>query len=384
MAGMVWAQMVSLRTMRRTGAGESDTRDGDGYRVSGFPVQIGDIRFAKWIAPRHDPTGKKSNEALVRHRRASVFNFRKSKDDQSRDGQKDLTTLNSESPAEAVPSQETSAPSAQPQGQPIQPPAQATGIQAEINRRGLELAKSGRHPEAIFLLVDPTTHTPISVTSTNPPSLSVMLFSSAANARFFMQDRKLSVEMRQVEFDKFPRIAEQLRSHKFDSFVMDVSPKSPMCNVLRAKDELITLEQLTFAWALMRTIRNFQAQRYLGPLCFKNPEFGSPAGQDKLRRALEELRGAGAYDVPFLHWVIALIAGMQHDEPARLTATADLEAFGPDFVGRTVCAENEESLAEWRKSWGLAFTGLLTEFEMISGPDGKPLESSLRTKNIVD
>jgi len=316
----------------------------------------------------HRQTGSYAVGIANRLEFAIVFNFGRSKANQN-----DLTSLNLDVPAvrpearqEPVTKQENPLPARDPQ------------VSAELGRRALELANSGKHPEAIFWLLDPATRAPVLIDASKK---TVLLFSSAATARFFMQERNLQAEIMGVAFDQFPLLSEDLHTLGVNTFVMDLSPKSPVSNVLSPTGERITKEQIAFCWALGRTIRNFQAQRILGPL-LASKDFGSPDIQKKLRHGLETVRGSGGYDVPFLHWMIALIAGMQHDEPGRLQATADLEAFGPDFVGRTLPIESHEHAQEWAKSWTEAQIGLMTEFEMLKGPDGKPLQSSLRTVNV--
>jgi hypothetical protein len=300
----------------------------------------------------------------------------------SNDAQNDLTSLKLDPPSlRPAPPPETAAALPHP-NQSNGPLAQDPRLQAEINRRSLELTKSGKHPEVILYLFNPVERVPVSLNGTNPPSRSAVLFSSAAAAHFFKREKKLAIEVGGIAFNEFPRLAEDLHARGFDSFVMDLSPRSPMTNVLRPEKKLITTEQVTFAWAVARTVRNFQAQRILRPLLFNNPQFATPENLMKLREALEVVRGAGGFDVPFVHWMIALIAGMQHDEAARLAATADLEPFGSEWVGKTAIIENCSDAKEWVTWWSHANFGLMTEFEMLQGPDGKPIPSPLRTVNI--
>jgi hypothetical protein len=312
-----------------------------------------------------------STGVSFRHRlEASLFNLGKSRNSSS-----DLTSLNLEVPAEAAADRQ--APATKPQA----PTSADPRIQAEINRRTFELVKSGKHPEAILFLVHPGTRHPILVRAAQITSKPVLLFSSAALARFFMQERNLAAEMMLVEYDQVSRMAEDFRALLIDCFVMDLHPNDARFRVYSPTDKLITREQILSSWAFSRSLRNFNARQLLRPI-FASPDFASPEIQKKLRQSLELIRAIGGYEVPFLHWLIALIAGMQHDELGRLEATADLEAFGPEFVGRTLPIESYEDPAGWFKSWSHAQLGLMTEFEMLNGPDGKPLESVLRVVNV--
>jgi hypothetical protein len=296
-----------------------------------------------------------------------VFNIGK-----SRNGSSELTSLNLEAPAAADRQAATNSP------QPAKPSVDPR-IQAVISQRTSELVKSGKHPEAVFFLINPATRYPIIIRGEKITSKPALLFSSAANARFFMQERSLKVEMMGVAFDHVAQMAEDLRAFKVDSFIMDQHPKDSSYRVHSITDGLISREQILSSWAFSRTLRNLNAQQILRPI-LASPGFGSPETQKKLRQALELMQSIGAYEVPFLHWMIALIAGMQHDELGRLEATADLEAFGPDFVGRTLPIENYEDPAGWIRNWTEAQVGLMAEFEMLIGPDGKPFESPLRVQ----
>ena len=71
---------------------------------------------------------------------------------------------------------------------------------------------------------------------------------------------------------------------------------------------------------------------------------------------------------------------MQGDEPARLEATAILERFGPDFVGKTARDGQRDGGPAWLESWMKATLGLYCEFQMLNGPDGKPLPSIIRVE----
>ena len=79
------------------------------------------------------------------------------------------------------------------------------------------------------------------------------------------------------------------------------------------------------------------------------------------------MRDFGAFDVPFVHWMIALIAGMQGDEEARLAAIATLESFGPAFVGKTARLAGGEGDKAWTDSMATAHVGLMAEFGMLNG-----------------
>jgi hypothetical protein len=280
---------------------------------------------------------------------------------------------------------------AKPPGDPAPPPnamaekMQAayrdSGASAEIDRRTNELLDSGQHPELICYLRQRENHNPVALLTKEPPRKALLIFTSPHLAHFYIRTKQLQFEVAGLKLDEIAPAADGWRKRGFDAFVMDLSPKAPVFNVLAAKDNLITREQLVFFWASNRTIRNWQAQAKLREFYGKkDPNPASPERLQKHRAALESLRDYGSFDVPFVHWVIALIAGMQGDEPGRLAATAALESFGPAFLGKTARLEGNDGLKAWTESWMTAQVGLMAEFGMLKGPDGLPMKSILRSE----
>jgi hypothetical protein len=315
-----------------------------------------------------------------------MFDFLKQKDSGTK-----LTSLKLKQPA--IPQfnaarSANAAPTANALSEAIKKTAEAikdSPAQAEIQRRALELAKSGKHPEMFIFLRQRANHEPLAILMKEPARKAVLIFTSVPLAYFFMQtqasvrDQQRTLEVVGAKLDEFPPIAEDWQKRGIDSYILDLSPKAPVLTAMTPKDNLITREQLVFSWALGRTIRNWQAQNRLAEFYFKkdsNPT--APETLQKHRAALETMRDFGAFDVPFVHWMIAEVAGMQGDEPARLAATATLESFGPDFVGKTTCPEGKQGIKAWADSMMVARIGLLTEFGMLMGPDGLPMQSIMK------
>jgi hypothetical protein len=257
--------------------------------------------------------------------------------------------------------------------------ARESGAAVEIGRRTQELLASGQKPRLICFLREREKQAPAGLLTGEPRRNYLLLFTSPPLAHFFVRSKKLPFEILGVTQDDFAPMAEDWRKRKFDGFIPDLSPKAPMFGTFPAKEDLITWEQVLFAWAQRLTIRNWQAQRSLAEFYgAQNKDAASPETLKRQRAALEALRDFGSFDVPFVHWLIALIAGIQKDEAARLESTAVLESFGPDFVGKTERADGEEGSKAWAHSLSIATVGLLAEYGMLKGPDGSPLPSILR------
>ena len=81
-----------------------------------------------------------------------------------------------------------------------------------------------------------------------------------------------------------------------------------------------------------------------------------------------------------MHWVIALIAGLQGDEVGRLAATKALEDFGSSFVDKTKVFSSGSDVQEMVSAFAVAYSGLLAEFGMLKGPDGNSVGSFLKVE----
>ena len=313
-------------------------------------------------------------------------------------GRQELTSLNLDTPAK-IPSQNQSTPSVSPSEAPSPAAASApssavqeymrkfsaaardSGVMEEIGRRTRELLASGQKPELICFLRDRGSHNPVALLVKEPPRNCLLLFNSPLLAHFYARTQQMPFEVTAVKLEEIEPLAQDWRKRGFNAFILDLSPKAPVFNMMTMKDDLITAEQLMFAWANGRTIRNWQAQRQLAEFYSgQNTSAASPETLQRQRAALESLRDFGSFDVPFVHWMIALIAGMQGDEAGRLAATATLESFGPDFVGKTARLEGDEGLKAWAHSWSTATIGLLAEYGMLKAPHGTPIGSILRTR----
>jgi hypothetical protein len=295
-------------------------------------------------------------------------------------GGEDPTSLNLE-PPQKLASQSSASPAAlQEWLQKFAAAARESGAAAEIGRRTQELLASGQKPRLICFLREREKQAPAGLLAGEPRRNYLLLFTSPPLAHFFVQIKKLPFEIVGLTLDDFAPMAEDWRKRKFYGFIPDLSPKPTVFCMFPAREDLITWEQVVSAWAQRLTIRNWQAQRSLAEFYgAQNKDAASPETLKRQRAALEALRDFGSFDVPFVHWLIALIARMQKDEEARLESTAVLESFGPDFVGKTERADGEEGSRAWAHSLSTATVGLLAEYGMLKGPDGSPLPSILRT-----
>src|ERR1035441_4244357 len=130
-----------------------------------------------------------------------MFDFLKPKDSGT-----ELTSLKLQSPAKPPANASAPAKTITDATQKMATAFKDSPEQAEIQRRAIELAKSGEHPEMFF----------------------------------FLQTKQMSHEVVGVKPDELPPIAEDWQKRGLDSYIMDLSPKAPVFNAMTPKDSLIT------------------------------------------------------------------------------------------------------------------------------------------------
>jgi hypothetical protein len=265
-------------------------------------------------------------------------------------------------------------------------PPHRTGLAANpaakelINRRTKERVDAGQRPEMFFYLADKTNQRPILLINKEPSYKSILIYSSPILAHFLLKERNLPGQVMGLPYQELPAITAQWQAAGIDSYIFNLSPKTPVYNVSPPKGGQITADELILQWSIFLSIRNLQAQLRLHDFYFKKDSRPTdPETLSRHRAALESIRDCNAFDIPFVHWKIAQIASVQKDEPARQQSVAILESFGPAFVGKCD-ATDPANRDKWAEFMTTAQIGLLVEFEMINAPDGSRLPSILKSE----
>ena len=279
-------------------------------------------------------------------------------------------------------SQSQSTPNATGQtAQPFTGLAANPAVMDRINRRTKERIDAGQHPDMFFYLADKSNQRPF-VLINKPSYKSILIYSSPALAHFLLKERNLPGQVMALTHEELAVVSTRWQTAGINSYIFNLSPKMTVYNVSPPKGGQITVGELIFQWSMFLSIRNLQAQLRLHDFYFKKD--ANPTDPETLRlhrAALESIRDCNAFDVPFVHWKIAQIASIQHDEPARQQAIAMLESFGPAFTGKCDCdAADPVSVDRWAEFMSAAQIGLLTEFEMLKAPDGSLIPSILRSE----
>lgn len=234
--------------------------------------------------------------------------------------------------------------------------------QDELKRRVEHLLKAGNPPNAFFFPVDPQSRSKvILMMSQNPARKSMLFFSAPSSAADYVRCTRTPAEIVGFNLEALPGLARDWHASGIDSFIMNRCPRCTTYNVLTPEDGVITKEQIHLAWATSWALRNWRGEALVRKfLSYKGD--GLVANQ---RATLEYLRDHVDYNIPYVHWLIALHAGVQGDEQARLAATARLEEFGAPFVGRVTRMTDPKDPKPWIDSLSEANLGLLANFGML-------------------
>jgi hypothetical protein len=271
--------------------------------------------------------------------------------------QSDITSLNLQPPPEQTArpavAQDKSSHSPIPLDPAFAPAAE------KLTRRVRSMLASGQRPLEIFLLTD--RHTFGALTNNNPSQNSLLMFSSPWRALDYSRVYNIQLPVQGLKAEAVSHVAEGWRNDGINSFVMDRCPRCSATNVLLPKDQLITVDQVCLAWATMLCLRNWRAEDQIRRfLTFRDDD--SVALK---RQSMEFFRDHIDCSVPYVHWLIAIFAGVQLDEPARLAAVARLEEFGDAFTGLVTKMTDQSQLAAWADASTKAHVGLLATFGML-------------------
>lgn len=230
----------------------------------------------------------------------------------------------------------------------------------EINRRAKKMLDAGMRPQALYLAVAGPNQL-ISLRNTNPDRNILLIFTSGHAAMDYLRTRKIAGGVHMFPFQSLSAYVEQWKEMQVDSIVLDLCPRCP--HYIPMPIDRVTEEQFRVFWAVHRATRIFQAQRLIRTYLNNAGKRPFP----EMRSALETLRDHIDYGVPYVHWLIALHAGTEGDHEAQIASIRNLEAFGPEFVGKVPTNETSptEKWEKWTNSLAEAQAGLLAAFEML-------------------
>jgi hypothetical protein len=274
---------------------------------------------------------------------------------------KEITSLNLENPK---PKSSPSDPSA---SFPQVDPKFLTAAKPEVERRAKQMLDAGKRPKDLYLAID-ATHNELIVYRTNTGKNTLLIFTSGRSARDYMKTTTIEGGVHWFAFESLPAYIERWRKEQADYFVLDRCPRCPRFAAINL--EGITQESFLVAWAVHKATRSFQAERiiraYLDTSDSKKDTPATKPFRREKRQLLEILRDHIDCNVPYVHWLIALDAGMDGDEEVRTAAIQSLEAFWPEFKDKVAPGMSSGGDTDaWVKSVSEAHLGLLGTFGML-------------------
>jgi hypothetical protein len=244
----------------------------------------------------------------------------------SRKTEERITSLNLETPKPQMPMDNSSSP------MQIDPKLLVVAA-PEINRRAKEILDAGKRPRALYLAVNEPNNL-VSFRTANPDHNVLLIFTSGHAAMDYLRTAEIGGGVHEFPFESLSAYMEMWKKAQVDSFVLDRCPRCPHFAI--AQIDGCTEEKFKTVWALHRATRNFQSERLIrvyldSSKATKNAD-GALSSSQKMRNLLETLRDHIDYSVPYVHWLIALHAGVDGDQEARIASVRNLEAFGPDAI----------------------------------------------------
>lgn len=232
----------------------------------------------------------------------------------------------------------------------------------ELKRRVERILAAGNPPDSFFFPVDPQDRRKIILMrSQNPERKSMLFFHAPSSATDYARCTHTPAEIVGFKLEALPGLARDWQAAGIHSFIMNRCPRCPNFNLLFPKDGLLTKEQIVFAWATSWALRNWRGEALVRKILFEKKD----ADLASRRATLEYLRDHVDYNIPYVHWLIAIYAAIQGDEEARRASAARMEEFGAPFVGRVTQMTDPKDPEPWAASVSEANIGLLDNFGML-------------------
>jgi hypothetical protein len=235
-----------------------------------------------------------------------------------------------------------------------------------ITERANAMFDAGIRPGSLYLAIDAASK---GVVCFQAPQFgaAALVFTSGFQAADYLRESKIPGGVHEFPATTLQSSMEGWKRSGAGAFALDRCPRCPAWLPIPIEDGL-TYDQICRVWAIHRATRIFQAQRALHFYMDTSPENNLPdhvENRRMKRKALESIRDHHDCSVPYLHWMIALEAGVSHDDDVRLAAIERLREFGPMFHDKAVMSSEGEA---WVQAVAECQVGLLRSFEMLRLP----------------
>ena len=223
---------------------------------------------------------------------------------------------------------EVKPPTAQPCVAQAQTPEGAFLHFAGARRKLEEMERTGLKPAALFYVVFPQQGFTYSITTPDGLKTVVPIFNGKPMADAYISARKLSAVAAACTLKSLSSQADQWMVSGINSYALN-----PCCRCFSLTifpiSQLQSEEIFLSSWRLDRA-NHRQFSESFG----RNAAAVVGSNSKQARIWLEGLRDHLEAGNPYIHWVIAILAGMEGDMPANASSIKKLEAFGPPFTGK--------------------------------------------------
>lgn len=276
----------------------------------------------------------------------------------------------------AQPSQAQAPPAAPPPGPCVQV---SLGLEHNFNfykdlrRRHEQFVAAGSKLEVVFYLVLPQQGHTLTVSTPDGKSTILYLFTSQIMADGYLAKRKLGAVAAGCRVSSLAEQVEKWEVLGINRYGLNACAKCANAAVGPLSD-LQSEQKFYDCWSLDTVNRRLFAETTLR---FWQQNMANPG----YRKALEGIRDHVDPSCPYLHMLIATMAGMQGDKEAAASAIKVLDRFGPPFTGKLNAETIEPGNVEtWSNILSEATLGLYGTYGILNVPM-KPLED-LKTRGL--
>lgn len=231
-----------------------------------------------------------------------------------------------------------------------------------FRRRFEEWQKSGHKPAAIFYLVFPQQGHPLSTSTKDGKRTFLFLFATPQMARAFAAAKDLKAVIAACRLESLPGEADRWIAAGINSYALNPCPRCGNMT-LYAITELQSEPQFVETWALDAVNR-----KVFGELVVRGCQNQIGANPTGVRSSLERMRDHLDCCNPYLHWVIALLAGMAGDMQANAAGIERLEELAPQLAAKVKGKTFEPGDQSQMLTMGEAMLGLLASYGIVNVP----------------
>jgi hypothetical protein len=232
----------------------------------------------------------------------------------------------------------------------------------EVRRRHEEFLTLGGKVELVFYLVYPQQGHTLTVSTPDGKKTILFLFTSNMMADAYLAPRKLQAVTAGCRFEALAAQADKWIASGINFYGLNACARCSSATTYPISD-LQSEEKLRESMGLDAVNRRFFGETLLR--IWQNQSAKDIPGY---RRALDGLRDHIDPANPYLHMLIAGLAGMQGDTQGMVAAIKRLDQFGPPFKGKLTEKSIDPTKPETWTSVTEATAGLLASYGILNLP----------------